>query len=220
MIGPRASESLYVESRSNGGASLKNWPIARATYSTEAIATFSGRNALSTSNRWNGVSLSSQSSGRGAVCGASALLKASHTPILSTTCCLSPASVATSVSMASSAFHDLSSSQPAPGLTGAPSSSGAWGLRKNAHSSGDRRFDCRSIEAAIRKAKSPLCFSKSPRQIITNMVLVMLLMRIWSRSSSTSDASAARTVLVRTSLKYCSEYWYIGSTVVKSATTK
>mmetsp|Transcript_2383 Transcript_2383/g.7989 ORF Transcript_2383/g.7989 Transcript_2383/m.7989 type:complete len:221 (-) Transcript_2383:367-1029(-) len=220
MMGPRESESLYVESRSNGGASLKKSPIALATYSTEPMAAFSGRNALSTRSAWKGETLSPQPSGNGSACGASALLNASHAPRLPTMLSFRPARDGTPVSIWSSAFHDLSSSQSAAGLAGAPSGSGDCGFRKKAHSCGVNALRCRSIEAAIMKAKRPLCFSKRPRHIMTNIVFVMASIKKGRRDARSSAFSTARTVFVSTSLKYCNEYWYIGSTVVNSATTK
>ena len=55
---------------------------------------------------------------------------------------------------------------------------------------------------------------------MTNIVRVVASTRIAMRWSSSSAFSALVTVCAKTSLKYESEYWYIGSTEPKSDTTK
>mmetsp|Transcript_29958 Transcript_29958/g.85640 ORF Transcript_29958/g.85640 Transcript_29958/m.85640 type:complete len:235 (+) Transcript_29958:1894-2598(+) len=230
-------ESLKAPSRSNGGDSMYILPSsAETTFLATSVSRFSFRDLI-TSICWNADSFPAKSDGKGRDGMSSAVQKEDHPlppPAMASRRPEKAVSPDASVNRCSTLSFAHAAGLTHLGTCGSSWSSvsvpfpASWLRRKNSHSEGvmallPRNAECvpfRRIWAEIRNANRSLWSSKRPRQIFRKMNLVkssirMAILLLTSSSFSDSLRRSWNNVTKNSRL-----YWYMGSMLARSATTK
>mmetsp|Transcript_48496 Transcript_48496/g.115429 ORF Transcript_48496/g.115429 Transcript_48496/m.115429 type:complete len:233 (-) Transcript_48496:1718-2416(-) len=221
MIGVSGFESWNEAARSKGGTSTKCFPIWCMMNFVTPSTTFSSRRTRMTSSFWKRVSCVSQSPGRASSWGARQSNHRFHPPVSVWKDGRRPSNMP-SLSRFTRPPSWSVLIQSSPGFEGSDNSSTNPPLvRKKAHSSSVMLFSSRRmIWMAIMKENIFLSFSKSPRHTLVYTSSVTTLIMMPTRSSTTSLFALRSMHPLNSDTKNWSEYWYIGSTAPKSATTK
>eukprot|EP01137_Pigoraptor_chileana_P024725 Opistho-2@93109 len=218
ISGVHAVESRYVRARSKGGGSMYLRPSFSETNSETAGTILSGRRQRSNNSFWNDDSFVSQSPGSGSLCGSGLSNRRFHLSSLGARCCARPLNDSKSDRRVISP-HDLSDSHAESGLAILVSRAMPPVSKKN-HSAPSISPASRRMSTHIMNEKSSLSFSSSDRHTLQYSEYVRWLRRCFRRVGTSSDFSLSRMDATKRLMNQLSEYWYIGSTLVRSAMLK
>mmetsp|Transcript_19245 Transcript_19245/g.73653 ORF Transcript_19245/g.73653 Transcript_19245/m.73653 type:complete len:540 (-) Transcript_19245:5059-6678(-) len=227
MSGLVLAESSKHFLRSKAGGSMKRLPSSASTKTCTACTTLSGRRQRSRHMRWNSpmAGLDAKSSPR-LVHGSASSKTASNAGSSASTRSSSALPNTGSSERADRSAHILGESHsracPALGL-GRATSIVVDPCRKALSSAESRRSASRLVRILKQRSmeKRSLSFSKSERQTFSYSTKVNVSLSDWTTAfMSVESVSALSMARRKRSVNHSREYWYMGSTLARSAMQK